>query len=176
MSVVCGLEVPGGVWLAADSYISSMMEGSTTAGKLVDLNGFAIGVVGTLRHAQVIRHGLEIEAPSPGVDVEYWAVKGLLPALRELGEEESLDLGDDSFDLMVAVNGAVMVLQSDWTVIRYLEGYAATGAGSAVSLGAFHATRRWKAERRVTEATAAACHHVPCVGGPVETLWVPYES
>ncbi len=78
--------------------------------------------------------------------------------------------------LVVGWNFGPYVVDHDGTLVEAHDGYAAIGSGSAIAVGALHATRRFGL-RSVKLAIAAAIRHDPGSGGPSQVVhpepWAP---
>lgn len=182
MSVVVGIETHNGVWLGADSSFSTDTESTRLAGKIFKLdNGLAFGFVGNINSMQAIKYSLDIDVPKFKVsttdeEILEWLVTQLIPTLKQLCETyqvwEWTKKSERGLSCLVVVGGRLFTIQEDWAVWRSLEGYAAIGSGSSVSLGSLFSSAEYSADYRCSLAVQAASHHVPTCAGPVHAFFV----
>lgn len=177
MSVVVGLEVKGGVWLASDSALSDNSEACEITGKIFIANDIGFGVVGNMRHAQIIENFIKVRPPAKNVNAVNWAVKELIPDIRDIFDEHKVwewtSKSERGILVMAAVNGRVITIQEDWAVYRSGHGYAAIGSGSPFAYGSLYTSSKSKNfEKRVVDACSSAIKHHPFCLDPVYTLFV----
>jgi hypothetical protein len=136
-------------------------------------------VVGSLRHSQIKQNHLhsKLRKVPANISSEEWVVRTLIPTAQAVlnchNAWEGLADNERGILLLVAVRGELCVVQDDWAVVSPREGYAAIGTGSAIALGALHATKDLAdGKKRCYKAIKAAAHHVPSVAEPVQYLFL----
>lgn len=183
--------------IGSDSRISTFDDSGfayqvTTLGggnaKVAPNGRYLIGVAGDARAINILHHAFTPPAASKslsGSRLDAFMTKSFVPSLRQVFElhgyanpqkESSNHLAEQDSSILVAVNGSVFVIESDygWTSDR--TGIYAIGTGGAYALGALSAL---KGNRRPTVASATnqiakalkiASDFDPYTGGPFQTF------
>lgn len=142
----------------------------------------AVAYCGSGRLGQLLTYHMdELDDPPLGRDEHRWAVKEFIPYLRGVaGEHGHLHihhnvemLGESAF--LLAVRGALFLVDSDLGIANGLLSYEALGSGEEVAIGALREAlgdthdpiddRRL--ERVATNAVTAATELTNFVGGPI---------
>ena len=98
--------------------------------------------------------------------VEQFFVKRVVPLMRDAFDHAGFVISDDNcFDAAFAVDGWIVVIESDWQVGIYADGYVAIGSGAQVALGSMYSTVGLRPEDRVRLAVMAASKYINTVGG-----------
>ncbi len=161
MSLVVGIVDGGSVHLASDSiaYDESGAKEVRTTAKVFERNGFGFGVCGEVRVEQVVRYTLPALQPPRSTQAlrEHICVSYLVrlrKALVEVGLE-----GPDApgWDMLVAHDGRLLKVDSDYVVSETVCGFDAIGSASEPARGALFmqdiaiaAARRAKREHKVS--------------------------
>jgi ATP-dependent protease HslVU (ClpYQ) peptidase subunit len=181
MTVICALVEGSRVFMGADRGCSesSGEQVMCAASKIFRLgdpeDGYLVGVAGSIRVEQVIRHAFPpprlADAEDDEIDaVMYHFVEALRACLTKHRAVAEGKRGDEltETDLLVGVRGRVYTVQTDYAVLLAAEGYAAIGCGQLPALGALHATDGLDPERRVRLALAAAEAFHARIRGPFD--------
>lgn len=184
MSVVAGIEHGSEVWMAADSLVTddNIVFETTEPPKVFKKGQIIYGTVGSFRVGGVVFEAFESPGgPLPGVDPWLWMIRDFVPRLKEVLKKHDVDtkpkVVEDEFrlveewQLMVGLRagseGRIYIVDDDFSVARAADGYAFIGSGGEVAAGALFATGAHKPGNRIKQAVAAACKHVPSVGGKI---------
>lgn len=162
------------VYLAADSLAvdSSGTRAELATPKLFAWRGNALGVVGSLRAAQVMRRALEEHRPTcTGEAFLDWLAETLVGEFDAAGLSSQTD-----WTALVATQGRLFVLQSDFSWYEPADGIWAEGAGADAAwavlwlgwLGYLSCSPRELVTWAVRAAMMRNCH----VGGEVHCLAV----
>ena len=162
MTCIVGLALKGAVHLGGDSIAIDgySMEVRSTP-KVFRRGAFLVGCAGSFRLADVIRyHFSPPKLPEKGPLHRFMAVD-FVEALREACKARGIASIENNVEeveaaVMVGVQGALFVIESDFHVGQPAPGFAAIGCGGQVALGALHATPALKPRARLTTALAAA--------------------
>lgn len=158
--------------VGADSFIGSSESDvrDTLAGSKIQcirdqIWAFAGGLVVAQHLADILparKHGRTLDSYLRLLAMSIRTSASELGALRD---------GAIDADFLVAIEGKIMILNSELTWTRSARGYNAIGTGAPYALGALYATRttRASAVTRAESAIAAAAEHCASVSLPVHT-------
>jgi len=182
VTAVVGVKTKGGVLLAADSLASNQYtKRELSLPKVCGVSELlAIAYCGSLRLGQVLTYYMEdvLDDPPMGGDEHRWAVKELIPKVRELTEEHGLlhiknnveHLGSSAF--LLAIRGRLFDVWPDFSVEETVLPYAVDGSGADVAIGALQSAAKGRTDFTEAEALElaikainAAADNVPSVGG-----------
>jgi ATP-dependent protease HslVU (ClpYQ) peptidase subunit len=175
-----GIEHAGGVVMGADSLAGSGDSYTTIRAdeKLFRVDDLIIGFAGSWRAGQLLRYSFDPpERPENPDDIMRYlcsdfvdSVRACLSAGGMSATRESVE-GMDDTSFLVAVEGKLYVVDSDFQVARSISGYAAIGSGMPWAEGALHATQKSKNHRaRVILALEAAAESCAWVRPPFNIL------
>lgn len=156
MTTILAVQGDGWAVLGADSRIVDgtrsyeMARGFT---KLVKNGNYILGAAGDLRAINIIHHAFEPPACKQltGAELDKFMTSEFLPALRECFEDEGYgettrrtDMtaatkrapAQHESELLVAVNGVIYEIGSDYSWTRELRSVYGVGSGSSYALGA----------------------------------------
>lgn len=164
------------VTIAADSEVTGGWEkGRVTSPKVWADRGYAFGVAGSLRSAQVLRHHVDWPRwePEDG-DFEPFLIRQVVPAIRWGIVDHGIvrrKRGSEWFPsyLVIANRDRVATIQEDYCVHGDNLGRLATGSGYAEALGALGDSGPWT-EADVVEAARRASVTAIGVGGPISLV------
>lgn len=171
MTCIVGIELPGSALIAADSFIGSdsseardQLAGSKIQRVHDQLWAFAGGLILAQHLPDIVkrrRRGQPLDSYLRMLSMSFRTSAAELNALCE---------GHIDADFMLAIEGKIMVLNSDLTWTRSARGYNAIGVGAPYALGALYATRttRSSANTRAEQAIAAAAQHCNAVLMPAK--------
>lgn len=167
------------VYLAADSLAvdSAGTRAELATPKLFAWQNNAVGIVGSLRVAQVFRRVLEEhEPPYAGEELMAWLAETLSAELESAGGVSD----QTEWAALVASAGRLFVLQSDFSWYEPVDGFWAEGAGAdaawAVLWLGWLGYLTCKPEELVTWAIRAAMMRNCRVGGEVRCVVVGPED
>ena len=175
MTCIAAIEDADGVWLAADSAVTSGDNKDSFHGKAWKdpKSGIAFGYAGNLSTGQAIRYNIRIPKTVPGMDGVEWCVKKLVPAIkRALDDVKPNDDGSYNFQLLLALPSGIYEIGSDFSVTRSPRGYSSIGSGCDFAFGSFFSTKKEKPRARVLLAVESACHHSSSCALPVQLIRV----
>lgn len=187
MTAIAAVVGPSGaVWMGGDAAGTDERDlslGIGTEPKVWRQGPVLFGACGSFRVAQLLRWHMDLPHPDPNVDAVEYITGPLIDAMRQTLVERGslttwLDEGTDAIaesGLLVALAGRVFEVYSDFGVGELVHGYAATGCGSLIALGALAATEGMstKPRERVRLALDAAERHSAGVRGPMTILRLP---
>ena len=185
MTAIAGIvQRDGSVLIGGDSLSSgvdiAIVNASGGSGtKVFSLSGsrFAVGVTGSCRITQLLRHKFTPPPPS-GLAPSFYMIDWV-EALRSFAKEHDLlVLKDgrgwlDDCRLLVGVSGHLFEVQADFSLLEAADGYAAIGCAQEIVRGAIHAQIASLVEdeiipscRVLERALEAAAHFDIHVRGP----------
>jgi len=167
VSVVVAVRINKNVYMGADGAVSSEDYTAQLAAPKVFKKGIVtFGCAGSLRCAQVIKHGPLPRPPAYREDSAHYVVNAIVPFLRQRFRE--CDAPADDFEGLVALRSRIFeITPKTFSVIEIKEEYAATGSGYLLALGSLASTTKMvDAERRVLRALVATARHCPSVSEP----------
>lgn len=169
----------GAVWVGGDSagvdvYADSLEIREGLEEKVWSNGGVIFGGCGSFRIMQLLRWQLNVPAPAPDDEVMSWltgvfidSMRGVLECGGALTRWDTTSTEEiDESGYLLACQGRLFEVYSDFGVGEYREGYAAIGCGRAFALGSLHATVGQKPKKRITAALEAAERFSAGVRGP----------
>lgn len=180
MTVIAVLKHPTeGIWLGSDSRAAGKDDAMPCATpKLGSFDGFSFGYCGSFRFGQVLLHAFRPPKHPKNVDTDDYMFTLWLESLREymseygiVKSENGIESADDA-DCIIVYRDEVYLLQSDLSLLKPIEPYAAIGSGASYAIGALFALAgtEMPAQTRVEVAVECACLHCPQCGFPFRTL------
>lgn len=155
MTVVVGVRHRKGVVLAADaqwSWANDNRKADLAQPKVHSLlDTLAVGYCGSGRFGQILMYHLTDSLEDPflpreGRDEQYWAVREFIPFLRDvthqhghlhiLEADQTESFGESAF--LLAVRGALFLVESDFSVNMHRLPYEAVGSGAENAMGVLH--------------------------------------
>lgn len=182
MTCIVGLRTDEGVWVGGDS--AGLAGWSRTI--RADAKVFALeermlfGFTDSFRMGQLLRYELALPRRHPGDDLMEYMVVDFIAAVRTClkdggyARDKSGEEAGGTF--IVATEGRIFRVDSDYQVGEPVAPYTAVGCGYDLALGALHATRDISGltpEDRVRMALEAAAEHSAGVAPPFVTLALP---
>jgi 20S proteasome alpha/beta subunit len=197
MTVVVGVRHKNGVLLAADaqwSWDNDNRMADVTQPKVHSLlETLAVGYCGSGRFGQILTYHLTDSLEDPflpreGRDEQYWAVREFIPYLRDvthmhghlhiLEENQVESFGESAF--LLAVRGALFLVEADFSVNMHRLPYEAVGSGAENAMGVLHErlgddpnqelVTEAKAETIARKAVQAAITFNNYVGGDITVV------
>lgn len=142
MTCIVGMEHEGKVYIGADSYVGLENGKQISSDKIFRLgDDFLIGAAGRFRASQVMQYHLKVRPPKLyEPDMEYM-VCGFAESLRQCLQAHGAsknESGEETADFegLIAYKGKLYTVYSDYSVLQYPLGVAASGDGQAYALAA----------------------------------------
>ncbi len=182
MTAIVGVVHDGVVVVGSDSQMGGWTTKENAGPKVFLRDGVLIGVSGSIRIHNLLQYKLSVPREPAGDHPDYhsWMVCEFIPAVRTLFQDEGINLsnenrGGDFFDggFLVGYRGHLFEVFSNYAVVEPPDGYATTGSGWAVALGALAATPHLPPRDRVRTALEATVRHAAGVGGDIHILSLP---
>lgn len=198
MTTIIGIQGDGFCIAAADSQISDIEGDSGLITQIVSLkesnsklgtNGrYILGAAGDLRAINILHHAFNPPNPPPtlkGRKLDQFITAKFIPSLRECFElhgyarpdgEDKSHIAEHASTILVAINGALYVIDGDYSWISDSTALFAIGTGAQYALGAmFTQYPKGKmglqtAKRIAGIGLAAAAKFDPYTGPPFNTL------
>lgn len=195
MTTIIGIQGDGYAVICADSRISSQADGSYQIGtlregssKLAQNGKYIIGAAGDVRAINILQHVFQPPAPPPnttGKNLDQFFTAKFIPTLRECFEsqgyavpdrEDKEHMAEQGSSIIVAVNGTIYVVESDYSWSSEASGLYALGSGSAYALGAMQVLVRNRklnsqlARSYALRALAVASKYDSGTGAPYHTF------
>lgn len=185
MTVIVAAHTSDGITVAADTQTTDgQMKAYGVESKIHVAGPYVIGVAGSKRVGQVIKHGTVWPTPPADLGAEQgavlaWLVNTVVPAMQDACRTAGV-LHDEnnvlSFDAVVllVVAGTIAEIDSDGCVHIDRAGRWAIGSGGMVALGALGDAGPWTPSDVANAAMRAVRVDLGC-GGGVDVLAVPTE-
>jgi len=175
MTCIVGVCTPHNVVLAADSVTTTgLVQQTKTSTKIFRIGPLVFGTSGTARFHDILKHRLEDHLPEfigrPDQIDEYVHTHLIdsIHAALDMGKALSMENGVAMLggSALIALGNRLFVMCVGGSIIEPADGYAATGSGVEVALGALFATPPSRsAEWRARLGVAAASHFIESCGG-----------
>jgi len=177
MTCIVGVAQDGKAYIGADSASSDgYVVQATMVPKVFRTGQFAIGYTSSFRMGQILQYYLDVQ-PQDGeaCDLEYM-VRRFVPAVRQCLKENGFAKVENNVEsggtFLVGYRGAVYVIDSDFQVNTYRDGFAACGCGEHYALGVLKALEDLLPDERVMRALEVSAHFSPSVLGPFSVIEV----
>lgn len=143
MTCVIGLVEDGKVYIGADSQAADGWNKRTVAQPKVFLNGpFVIGYTSSFRMGQLLQYQLEVKSQGDESDYAYM-VKEVIEAVRDClkshGWAKVENNQEEGGGFLIGYRGKLYEVQSDMSVLEYIDGFGAVGSGTNYALAAMAA-------------------------------------
>ena len=198
MTTIIGIQGEGFCVVTADSRISDVSEDGGTISQIVSLresngkigiNGkYILGAAGDLRAINILHHAFAPPTPIPslrGRKLDHFVTVKFIPALRECFEAHGYALPDNSSKshiaehastIIMAINGAISVIDGDYSWVSDSSGIFTIGTGAQYALGSIYGSypkgnlTLVAARKLATKAISVAAKFDPYTGAPYHTL------
>lgn len=176
MTTIVAIRTGDSVLLAADSQttVCGAIRQTTAEPKVYAVGGLArvaLGVAGSVRFSNIVRHCQLPDGLEAGADPHEWIIRRLIPVLRAACEDAgySQQDGEQQNELIVAIGGRAWRMFGDWSVFEPAGPFLAIGSGECYAIGALHALEADDRLGRVHAAIAldAAAAYDLGTGGPM---------
>lgn len=178
MTCIVGLKQNGKVYIGADGAASNGSKTvKTDIEKVFKTNSFIIGYTTSFRMGQLLQYYLkDVSIKKDGqTDMEY-LVQTFIPYIQKTFKDNGFSKIDSNQEkagyFIMAYNQELYFIQSDYSVLKYSDGYCCTGCGEEYALGSLHTTKdsELPPEDRVTRALEAAAYFSDGVSEPFTIL------
>ena len=146
--------------------------------KIFHKNGMFFGYNGSVRMGQLLEYTLEPPAYVPGQDKIKYLVAHFIPALQGDFKEAKFDDENIEGGILLALEGELFTINSEFGVCNTADGYEAIGQASEVALGSLHTTAelRLPPRERLYLALKAAERHTCVVSAPFTYITTGMEQ
>ncbi len=181
MTCIVGVAHAGMVILGADSAGTGGYDQRIRRDRKVFKNGELIfGFTSSFRMGQLLQFALSPPLISEGQEPYDYAVKALIPAIRDTlkaGGYAKMDNGRESGGVfLVGFRGHLFTVYDDYQVGEDLGALAAVGCGDAYALGAMHALPDADPMVRLQAGLDAAATFSAGVSGPFHFVELPARA
>ena len=168
----------GGVVMGADSIGSDgWTKGIIASPKIFTIktssNRLTIGYTSSFRMGQILQYHLKVPPHDFNIGDEEYIVTKLIPAIRSTLKDHGYSKVENNVErggvFLVGYRRSIFKIQSDFSVLHYLSGFAAVGSDETFAIGAMHAlmsTTKAPASRIVKTALSTAAANCATVSGP----------
>jgi ATP-dependent protease HslVU (ClpYQ) peptidase subunit len=151
MTTIVGVQTEVGCVIASDSRVAEGGKVYTHPEmvKAVERGSYIIAGAGDYRALQVVLHGWQppLLTTKAKQNIYEFAINKVAPSLKAILVEAGIDFNkgsdnsDDKFELqlLLAINGTILEIDSDFAVAMNDTNYYAIGSGGDYALGALHA-------------------------------------
>jgi len=176
MTCIAGLVDNGTVWLGGDSAgVNSNFQLHVRADQKVFENGSCVmGFTTSFRMGQLLRYAFHIPRSQEDQDVyEYMVttfINGVRDALKAGGWAVKEKEKEEGGTFLVGYRGRLFLIDSDYQVGEFADGYGAVGCGDDIAQGALFATVGMEPKKRILTALRAAERFSAGVRGPFHVI------
>lgn len=175
MTCIVGLVQDGKVWIGGDSAGVAGLSLTLRADAKVFRNGpFIMGFTTSFRMGQLLAHAFTPPKRHLDQDVYTYMVTDFVNATRDClkagGYAEKQSEGERGGTFLVAYEGRLFKVDSDYQVGEAIDAYDACGCGQEIAVGAMYATPHLEPEKRILLALEAAERFSAGVRGPFTVL------
>ena len=206
MTTIVGIQGDRYAVICSDSRISSFDDNGnayqiTTLGtgsaKVAQNGRYLLGAAGDVRAINILHHVFQPPAPAAGLKgtkLDKFFTNSFIPALRECFEkqgyaapdtDEKQHIAEQGSTIMVAVNGTIYIVDSDYSWASDVSGIYALGSGCAYALGALHMNKSLSQKKTLgihtaktlaLKALSVAAKFDPHTGSPFKTIVQDYTN
>ncbi len=166
MTCIVAVKRDGIVHMGADAAsvsTSAMITRAMFDSKVFRNGPYLMGCAGSARMSQILQYKLDL--PTPTGDLKHFLCTTLVDYIRQglkdgghskvVNNEESTD-----GDLLVAIQGRIFTLYSDYQVTEYMDPFGSIGCGREYALGVLHVNydKVESSKKLVKQALEAAEH------------------
>lgn len=176
MTCIIGLVDKGKVYMGTDSMSAAGWDVRVTKlPKVFKRDDFLIGYTTSFRMGQLLQHRLVIPVCDEESRMDYMVcsfVESVRSCLKDNGYTKIEHNTEEGGQFLVGYGDRLFVIDSDFQVNEYAEGYDAIGCGSSYALGAMRALDDLRPKRRILDSLEIAAHFSSGVQQPfyVEVL------
>lgn len=176
MTCIVGLEFNGKVYIGGDSAGVAGYDITVRSDEKVFENGdFLMGFTDSFRMGQILRYSFEPPDHDPRMGDMKYIVTTFMDEIRNVYRDKGFLQKENEAEaggtFLLAYNGKLYCIDSDFQVGKSADSYMAIGCGDAYALGSMYSTKNLKdPEKRIALALDAAAHHNSGVRGPYTIL------
>lgn len=197
MTTIVGIQGSNYSIVCTDSRVSSFDEGGmayqiTTLGtgssKVAESGRYLLGAAGDVRAINILHHVFVPPVPNfttTGPKLDHFITQRFIPILRDCFEscgyatpdnDTKEHIAEHSSQILVVINGAIYIIDGDYSWTSDKTGIYAIGTGSSYALGALYALTNGKemtltkARTAINKALSIASKFDPYTGAPFQTF------
>lgn len=175
MTCICALQTGGKIWIGADSAVNSAESVTIIKdGKIFRRGGMLVSYCGSFRFRDIIA-GADLPPVRKSQTVGDWIRGDYCASIRAEAAAAGFVLGvadnEDDSCAIVALDGAIYVLDIGARAYMPAANYAAIGSGAAWAEGSLFSSKG-SPLTRIKTALAAAVNHSVAVRGPFQILTI----
>lgn len=151
MTTIIGVQSLNSCLIAADSRVTTdkgRPASHPTVSKISKIGKYLVAGAGMAAPCDVIQHCWKPPSATKAAakDLFHFAIVELVPSLRELLNSYQVPnkTDDDGFELLIAVKGQLVEIDSDFNCSMRDDGFYGLGSGSDFAVGALQAGVTWK--------------------------------
>lgn len=177
MTCIIGLEYNNKVYLGCDSQST---EGWTSQiisyDKIFKRGEFLFGVSGYPRVNQILNYSLPLIPQLEKQDDMNYLVSVFVKSVRECFKEHEIGSTDDDGShygnsiVLFGYRKKLYLLDSNFQIVRFAEGYTAIGTGKELALGAMFVTSNLAPKQRILKSLEASAYFNIGVGKPFKVM------
>lgn len=134
----------------------------------------AIGYVNSFRMGDLLTYKLKLPIIAVDQNILDYLVCALIPRVIACFDENHYSRNNEGAkyggEFCIGIEQRVFIVQSDFSVLEPVCGYASIGSGADVALGALYASAHLPTVERAKLAVQASARFSPSVGGAVHVL------
>lgn len=182
MTCIVGIAHEGKVILGADSQAGDYaFNRRVRADRKIFRNGeLVFGFTTSFRMGQLLQFGLTPPPINEGQPAYEYAVKSLIPAIRETfrsgGFMRLKDNREEGGQFLVGFRGHLFMVDVDFQVGESVDSFEAVGCGDCYAMGAMHASADRPPLERLEAGLRAAAKFSSGVAEPFHFLTIPEAS
>jgi ATP-dependent protease HslVU (ClpYQ) peptidase subunit len=143
-------------------------------GKTFTVHGISYGFTSSYRMGQILKYHMpEVYAKDRSEDTFKYVVNSLVPTFKQILFDSGFNGDYDSHNevggvFLIALDGKLFCIESDFQVVEPLEDYYAVGCGDEFALGSLYQTSKdtkTDVKAKITEALNCACYFSKGCGG-----------
>jgi len=166
--------------IGGDRAISDAINGitiTTKHPKVFKWGSYLFGYAGDIRAGKIVQYYFEPDEPQKDMELDEYMNRFFVSQLKQCLDDSEYEINkEDSnsgFGLVVAVNGHIFEITSQFEAIEYATNYVAIGSASEYALGSLHSTefnKKITMKQRVEYALAAAAEFSTTCSAPFDII------
>lgn len=177
MTCIIGLEHNNKVYLGCDSLSIEGWNSQISAyDKIFKRGEFLFGVAGYPRVGQILNYSLPITPQLETQDDMAYLSSIFVKVVRECFKENEIGSTDDNgshygfSSVIFGYRKKVYLLDSNFQIINFTEGYTAIGSGKDLALGAMYVLKDLQPKQRILKALEASAYFNIGVSKPFKVM------
>ncbi len=160
MTTIVGVETEEGCVIGCDSLVAYDDELSyvvrTDVDKIWRTRDTVMGVAGSIRIGQALKHYLVVPSLPKQDSLEDWMVTDFVGAVRHALTEAGHGNGESPWTLLIGVADTLWMVDAGMGVTRCQDGHLAIGSGAGFAMGSLYTTKMMDiAERQIAKDMSA---------------------